>query len=197
MKVVFLGTGTSQGVPMPGCQCNVCTSPDIRDKRLRPSVMVSINGVNILIDAGPDLRIQMMRTTTDIHAVLITHCHRDHVAGLDELRAVNFIHKRKVPVYADVGTANEIRRVFAYCFEEEKYPGTPELTLHEFTNAPFEIEGSGGITVIPILCYHHKMPVSCFRIGDFTYITDASFIPDEEKNKIKGSKVLVINALRK
>ena len=196
MRVTFLGTGTSQGVPMVACNCAVCRSTDPRDTRLRVSVLVETRGHRILIDAGPDLRQQFLRAgIVDIDAVLLTHEHMDHISGMDDLRAVSFAHEppKAVPIYADAPTQQAVRRVFSYAFEARKYPGVPEYDMRLIDRAPFSV---GDIHVIPIEVMHLNMPVLGFRIGGFTYITDAKTISGAEKEKIKGTDVLVLNALR-
>ncbi len=195
MKVTFLGTGTSQGVPIIACQCKVCTSSNDKDKRLRSSVLIEVSGVNLVIDTGPDFRQQMLRAKTrKMDAVLFTHGHKDHTAGFDDIRAFNYVQQRAMDVYGDKFVEVVLKRDFYYAFEENKYPGVPDLNLHIIDNNPFTING---VEIIPIQVLHYKLPVLGFRIGDFTYITDANYIPEEEKEKIKGSKVLVLNALRK
>lgn len=195
MKVTFLGTGTSQGVPVIGCGCDVCRSLDFRDSRLRTSVWVEVGDVKLAIDTGPDFRQQMLRLgASALDAVLFTHSHKDHIAGLDDVRAFNFLQKKDMPVYGSEATLNRISEEFYYSFSSNPYPGVPRLTKVSFGNDPFEV---GGIQVTPILVMHHKMPVYGFRIGDFTYITDANYIGEEEREKIYGSKVLIINALQK
>ena len=196
MKVVFTGTGTSQGVPVIGCSCPVCTSDDPRDKRLRTSVYVEMdNGHNISIDSGPDFRQQMLRARVrELHGVLFTHEHKDHVAGMDDVRSFNFLMKRKVDVMATASVEKALRREFYYVFEEDPYPGVPQINLIPITSQPFDYHGQ---RIVPIHVLHHRMPVLGFRINDFTYITDANYISDEEKEKVYGSEVLVLNALRK
>jgi phosphoribosyl 1,2-cyclic phosphate phosphodiesterase len=193
--ITFLGTGTSQGVPLIGCTCSVCTSDNIKDNRLRSSVLIEVNGKTFVIDTGPDFRQQMLREkVTNVDAVIFTHEHKDHVAGFDDIRAYNFINKRKMDVYASVRVQEAIKREFAYIFSDFKYPGIPEINLNTISNTPFVAHG---VEFIPIEVLHYKMTVFGFRIGDFTYITDANYISEDEKLKIKGSKVLVINALRR
>ena len=196
MKITFLGTGTSQGVPLIACPCRVCQSTDPRDKRLRSSVMVTENEMNFVIDTGPDFRQQMLREhVKTLEAVLFTHAHKDHIAGFDDIRAFNFMQKKKIDVYADEWVQKQMKREFHYIFEETRYPGIPEIDLHTIHHqAAFEIRD---VKFTPIEVMHYKLPVLGFRVGDFTYITDANFISDEEKEKIKGSKVLVLNALRR
>ncbi|MBK9477872.1 MAG: MBL fold metallo-hydrolase [Bacteroidetes bacterium] len=195
MKITFLGTGTSQGVPLIACTCEVCTSEDSRDKRLRTSILLEFNDIAIVVDTGPDFRQQMLREKVKrLDAVLFTHEHKDHIAGLDDIRAFNFILKRKIDVYASDRVQDAIRREFAYIFSDTKYPGIPEIELHTIQNKPFEIQG---IPIIPIEVLHYKLSVFAFRFGDFVYITDANAISQQEKKKIMGCKILVINALRR
>ncbi|MBN8668895.1 MAG: MBL fold metallo-hydrolase [Chitinophagales bacterium] len=195
LSITFLGTGTSSGVPMIACDCEVCLSTNKKDKRLRSSVWIRSERTSLVIDTGPDFRYQMLRQQVKkLDAVLFTHPHKDHLAGLDDIRAFNFFSKKPMEVYADSLTEEALRRDFYYAFSDTRYPGIPELDLHTFTNEPFYI---GDIPIIPVQVWHMKMPVMGFRIGDFTYITDANRIEEEEKNKIRGSKVLVLNALRK
>lgn len=195
MKIRFLGTGTSQGIPLIGCDCKVCTSTDARDKRLRSSVFIEHGDTNIVIDTGPDFRQQMLRENIrKVDAVIFTHEHKDHIAGLDEVRAYNFINQMIMPVYATERVQKAIKREFAYIFAEEKYPGIPQIELFGIGDLPFTVNA---VKVIPIEVMHHKLPVKAFRIGGFTYITDANHISEEEKKKMTGSEVIVINALRR
>lgn len=195
MKVTLLGTGTSQGVPVIGCKCEVCRSTDANDKRLRSSVMIEVGEELFVIDTGPDFRQQMLREEVDhLSAVVFTHEHKDHLAGLDDVRAFNFVQKREIEVYATERVQESIKRDFHYAFAEVKYPGVPQIHLKTINSTPFTVNG---VEFIPIEVLHHKLPVLGFRVGDFTYITDANFIAEVEKEKIKGSKVLVINALKK
>ncbi len=195
MKVTFLGTGTSQGVPLIGCDCEVCQSTDEKDKRLRTSIMIENKGHVFVIDTGPDFRQQMLRENVKrLDAVIFTHEHRDHIAGLDDIRAFNFTMKQAIDVYADENVEKALRRSLWYIFAEDKYPGIPEVRMHTITQEPFIV---GGTKFIPIEVFHHKLQVWGFRINDFTYITDANSISEKEKEKIKGSEVLVLNALRK
>ncbi len=195
MKITFLGTGTSQGVPIIGCKCAVCTSSDPRDKRLRSSILISEKGMNFVIDTGPDFRQQMLRAKVeDIEAVLYTHEHKDHVAGIDDVRAFNYIQKKAIPLWATKRVLEAIKREVPYCFDGTDYPGIPRLELNPITKQDFTIRG---VTFRPIEVLHHQMPVSAYRVGDFTYITDANFIAPAELEKIRGSKVIVLNALRR
>ncbi len=195
MKVTFLGTGTSQGVPILCCECEVCRSTNPKDNRLRSSILVQSSQANIVIDSGPDFRQQLLRKgLKTLDAVVFTHEHKDHIAGLDEVKAFNFFNKVRMPVYATARVQEALRREFAYIFADEKYPGIPEVDLYTVRNEPFTIKE---ITLTPIEVMHYKLPVKAYRIKDFTYITDANFISQEEKEKIKGSKIIVINALRR
>lgn len=194
LRITFLGTGTSSGVPMIGCHCEVCTSADARDKRLRSSILVESAHTSFVVDTTPDFRYQMLRINNEkLDALLYTHPHKDHTAGLDDIRPYNYFQAKAIEVYANSMTVAQLKREFAYIFEEHKYPGIPDINLHEIDLTPFCI---GEIPITPILVWHHKMPVYGYRIGDFTYITDANRVDDVEKEKIKGSKVMVVNALR-
>ncbi len=195
MTVTFLGTGTSQGVPVIACHCAVCTSRDPRDSRLRSSIMISEGDINIVIDSGPDFRQQMLRERVDrLHAVLFTHEHKDHIAGLDDIRAYNYFMQEKMEIYCTARVEEALRREFAYIFADFRYPGIPEVEIKNITAEAFAIRD---IRFQPIEVLHLKLPVFGYRIGDFTYITDANYISEEEKDKIKGSKTLVLNALRR
>lgn len=195
MKITFLGTGTSQGVPIIACDCEICASPDPKDKRLRSSILVQHNNLNLVVDSGPDFREQMLRANLkSLDALLFTHAHRDHMSGLDDIRGFNFRMKKAIDVYCEKAVEIAIRREFFYAFEEPKYPGVPEMNIHQIGLNQFDLIG---MPIIPIRVYHHKMPVLGFRFGDFVYITDANRIEDSELEKIKGCKVLVLNALRK
>lgn len=194
MKVTFLGTGTSQGVPVIACKCAVCLSNDNNDKRLRSSIMVSKGGKNIVIDTGPDFRQQMLRENVQsLDAIVFTHEHKDHVAGLDDIRAFNFSQHQEMDVFATPRVQEALRREFHYVFADTKYPGVPEVRLNTISLDPFFI---GDLKFIPVEVMHHKMPVFGFRIGDFAYVTDANFIAPQELEKLKGLDVLVLNALR-
>jgi phosphoribosyl 1,2-cyclic phosphate phosphodiesterase len=194
VKITFLGTGTSQGVPVIACDCEVCTSPDPRDKRLRSSIMIEEGGKVIVIDSGPDFRYQMLRAKVKhLDAIVFTHEHKDHIAGLDDIRAFNYRQEQAIDVYAVTRVQEALKREYSYIFAEMKYPGIPEINLHTIDLKPFDVQG---IKFIPIEVMHYKLPVLGFRIGDFTYITDAKTISEHEKQKIKGTKTLVINALQ-
>jgi phosphoribosyl 1,2-cyclic phosphate phosphodiesterase len=194
LKISFLGTGTSQGVPVIGCDCPVCSSLDFRDKRSRTSLHLEIEGKSLIIDTGPDFRQQMLQSNIRrLDAVLYTHEHKDHTAGLDDIRPFNFSQQIDIPIYGTERVLTQIKREFSYIFEKVKYPGVPGIKVNKIHNKPFTVEG---IQVIPIEVLHYRLPVFGFRFGDFTYITDASFISDEELEKVKGTKVLVLNALQ-
>jgi len=195
LKITFLGTGTSSGVPMIGCDCEVCTSPNKKDKRLRSSILVQSAKTSLVVDTGPDFRYQMLRENVrHLDAVLFTHPHKDHLAGLDDIRAYNFFAKKPMEIFADSLTEEAVRRDFYYAFSDTRQPGIPELNMNTIALEPFKV---GDIPVIPILVWHMKMPVLGFRFGAFTYITDANRIDEEERTKIRGSKIMVLNALRK
>lgn len=190
-----MGTGTSSGVPMIACDCQVCSSPDKKDKRLRSSILVQSATTTLVVDTGPDFRYQMLRAQVKrLDAVLFTHPHKDHLAGLDDVRAFNYLLQRPIDVYADSLTEEAVRRDFYYAFTDTKYPGIPELNMHTINMEPFMV---GDIPVIPVQVWHLRMPVLGFRFGDFTYITDANRIDAPEREKIKGSRVMVLNALRR
>ena len=195
-KLTILGSGTSQGVPVIGCDCRVCSSSDKRDKRTRTSVLIHINGENHVIDTGPDFRTQMLRENIQsLKSVIFTHEHKDHIAGLDDIRPFNFKEKRSMNVYATDRVREALLREYHYIFADKKYPGVPNVNLSIIENEKFEIDT--GIEIEPIEVLHYKLPVFGFRIGDITYITDAKTISEEEKDKIKGSNILIINALRR
>jgi len=195
LKVTFLGTGTSQGVPVIGCSCSGCSSTDPMDKRLRSSVLLSEQGVNAVIDTGPDFRQQMLREEVrHLEAVVFTHEHRDHIAGLDDVRAFNFLQQQPMDVYAEERVIRALKYEFPYIFAEKKYPGVPQLDLHMIDMNSFSV---GPMKFIPVRMMHYRLPVMGFRIGDFAYLTDGNFISEEEKEKLVGVKVLVINALRR
>lgn len=195
MKITFLGTGTSQGVPFIGCDCPVCTSADKRNDRLRTSVWIETPEASVVIDSGPDFRQQMLRyNVRRLDAIVFTHGHKDHVAGMDDVRAYNFHDKKAMNVYADLNTQEVLKREFQYVFQEPNYPGIPQVDLNTINgDNSFKINE---LKFNPIKVLHYKMEVLGFRIGDFTYITDANYINPEQLDKAKGSKVLVLNALR-
>lgn len=194
MEVTFLGTGTSGGVPLIGCQCEVCKSPNPKDKRLRSSVLLRTATQTIVIDCGPDFRQQMLREDVrGIDALLMTHAHKDHTAGLDDIRAFNFLQQKPVDIYCDYATELGIKEQFSYAFTETDYPYLPKMNFIQIADDEFDING---LKFLPINILHGKMPVKAFRIGSFTYITDAKEIVDSERDKIRGTKTLVINALR-
>lgn len=194
MKVTFLGTGTSQGIPVIGCGCAVCQSSDPKNKRLRVSVLVETEDKTIVIDSGPDFRYQMLRAgVKDLDAILFTHEHKDHVAGLDDIRPFNYLLHKKIDIYATPRVQDALKREFAYIFEDTKYHGLPQITVHTVTSGLFNV---GETTIIPIEVLHYKLPVMGYRFKDFTYITDAKTVSAESIEKIKGTKILVINALQ-
>lgn len=189
MKITFLGTGTSTGIPQIGCNCNVCQSTDPRDKRLRASVLIELNNKKILIDCGPDFRQQMLvHNPEHIDAILITHGHYDHMGGIDDVRPFG-----RVQIYAEDIVTEQIKRSMPYCFDNYLYPGVPLITLHEIGTEPFEIDG---IKIVPIRVMHANLPILGYRIGKFAYLTDVKSIDDNEIFKLKGLDILVINALR-
>lgn len=195
MQITFLGTGTSQGVPIIGCKCKVCQSLNPKDNRLRSSIHIQKGETAIIIDTGPDFRQQLLKNKIDdIDAIVYTHEHKDHVAGLDDVRPINFLKEKDIPIYAEKRVLNALETEFHYAFSEKKYPGVPSIETHAIENKPFTINN---VNLLPIRVMHHKLPVLGFRIGDFAYITDANFISAEEKLKLNHLDVLVLNALRK
>ena len=205
MKLTFLGTGTSQGVPVIGCCCGVCRSDDPRDNRLRTSAMVEADGVRMVIDAGPDFRQQMLRTgVRHIDAILLTHQHKDHIAGLDDVRAFNFVDYPPVihtmNIYAPEHTAPTILKEFDYAFGENRYRGVPEIELHTIDESrPFRVGGANGVEVevVPVAGEHsERFRVTGYRIGRLAYLTDFKYIPPQEEQKLAGVDTLVVNALR-
>lgn len=197
-ELTFLGTGTSQGVPMIGCRCGVCASSDRRDHRLRSSVLVTAeNGARIVIDTGPDFRYQMLRAgVAGIEAILYTHGHMDHVGGMDDVRGFNYVMGRAVDVWCESRVEETLRRVFDYAFAEPKYPGVPEVVLHPIlsTEEAFDVHG---VRVMPVRGMHYRLPVLGYRIGNICYLTDMNAIEPAEIEKFRGVDVLVINALRR
>ncbi len=195
MIATFLGTGTSQGVPVIACECEVCRSVDFRDKRTRSAIHFNADGKSLVVDTGPDFRQQMLRERIKrLDAVLFTHEHKDHTAGLDDIRAYNYVQKGDIPLYAHQRVIEHLKKEFEYVFSGERYPGIPQVDTVEIENKPFT---AAGIKINPIEVQHFKLPVFGFRIGDFTYITDANKIPEAELDKVKGSRFLVLNALRR
>ncbi len=195
MKITFLGTGTSQGVPVIACQCEVCQSTDPRDKRLRSSVLIEVGDLNIIIDPGPDFRQQMLTyDVRSLNAILITHEHKDHIAGLDDVRAFNWITKKPVDVFAEERVLRAVKNEFAYAFAEHPYPGVPKINLNAIDEHAFKI---GQTEIIPIRGMHMNLPVLGFRIGNFSYLTDFNYISDESLSKVRGSEVVVLNGVRK
>lgn len=194
-KVTFLGTGTSQGIPMIACTCSVCQSTDERDKRLRVSVHIEIGGKSFIIDTGPDFRQQVLRAGIKrLDAVLFTHEHKDHTAGMDDVRGFNFHQRSSIPIYARAQVIEQLKREFAYAFGENKYPGVPELDVFELDGQPFTVQG---IDIQPVFVKHYYLDVLGFRFGNFAYVTDANSIEAKEQDKLRNLDVLVINALRK
>ncbi len=221
-KLTFLGSGTSQGVPMIGCGCEVCRSRDPRDKRLRASVLVEYEGMTILVDAGPDFRQQMLRAGVNhVDAILLTHNHKDHTGGLDDIRAFNYLEKRASEIYCEKYVEDSLRMEYSYAFQEKKYPGAPEWHVHNIENKPFTIESGGPFEVLtwepgkgyihtmagsddpvktaeilPIRGMHYKLPVLGYRFGNIAYCTDMNFIPEEEFGKLHGLDHFIINCVK-
>ena len=197
MRITFLGTGTSSGVPMIGCTCPVCRSLDYRDQRLRVSVHLEVDGKSFVIDTGPDFRQQALRHRINhLDAVLFTHEHKDHTAGLDDIRAYNFRQQQEIPVFGEPRVLRQLQQEFAYIFAEHKYPGVPRVSLHaiELDNELFDVLG---VSVLPLRALHHRLPVLGFRIGSFCYLTDANHISPETLDQMRGADVIVLNALRR
>lgn len=195
MKITFLGTGTSQGVPVIACDCNTCLSTDRHDKRLRTSLLCEIDGTVLLFDAGPDFRQQMLRENVKkLDSIILTHEHKDHIAGMDDVRAFNYKSQDAIDIYAEERVQKAIKNEYSYVFSEYQYPGIPKMRLHTIPEYNFEING---IQIQPIRVFHYRLPVYGFRIGNFAYITDANYIPEESKEKLFGVKYFIINALRK
>lgn len=196
MKLTFLGTGTSQGVPVIACHCEVCTSTDVHNSRLRTSALLETDqGKNILFDIGPDFRQQMLTNHVGhIDAILITHAHRDHVAGLDDIRSFNYVQHQNMEIFLNQEARTAIERDYRYIFVPHEFPGLPEATLHTVGETPFQ---AAGIEVVPIKAMHKDLPILGYRIGPLAYITDANHIAPAEMEKMKGVEVMVINALRR
>jgi len=195
VKITFLGTGTSQGVPVIACECSTCLSGDPKDKRLRAALLVETGSNTIVIDAGPDFRQQMLRANVKkLDAIFLTHEHKDHIAGMDDLRAFNYKSQAAIDIYAEERVQHAVRKEYAYVFAENQYPGVPKMELHNIDNYDITISGD---TITPLRIFHYRLPILGFRIGDMAYITDANYIPEETKEKVIGVKYLIINALRK
>lgn len=195
LKTTFLGTGTSQGVPVIACECTTCQSVDSRDKRLRTSLLIESATTTIVIDAGPDFRQQMLNAhVSKLDAILVTHEHKDHVGGMDDVRAFNFKSRDAVSIYAEERVQKAIKREYEYVFDEKQYPGVPRFRLIELSDYPLTV---GDIRIVPVRVFHGNLQIYGFRIGDLAYITDANYIPAESMEKLIGAKHFVINALRK
>jgi phosphoribosyl 1,2-cyclic phosphate phosphodiesterase len=195
VKITFLGTGTSQGVPVIACDCEICRSGDTRDKRLRTSVLIEKDDTILVIDAGPDFRQQMLRENVRrLDAIILTHEHKDHIAGMDDVRAFNYKSQDAIDIFAEDRVQKAVRKDYSYVFAEYQYPGIPKMRLNSISEYGFSIKGT---TLTPLRVFHYRLPVYGFRIGNLAYITDANYIPEETKEKLFGIKYLVINALRK
>jgi phosphoribosyl 1,2-cyclic phosphate phosphodiesterase len=195
VKITFLGTGTSQGVPVIACDCEVCLSEDPHDKRLRTSLLIESDETTMLIDAGPDFRQQMLRENVmRVDSIILTHEHKDHIAGLDDVRAFNYKSQDAIDIYAEERVLKAIRKEYSYVFAEYQYPGIPRMRLNTISEYGFNING---IQIIPIRVFHYRLPIYGFRVGNLAYITDANYVPEESKEKLFGVKYLVVNALRK
>jgi phosphoribosyl 1,2-cyclic phosphate phosphodiesterase len=194
MKLTFLGTGTSQGVPVIACNCTICRSQNPKDQRLRTSVLIQDENQTIVIDSGPDFRQQLLREKIQsLDAVLFTHEHKDHIAGLDDVRAFNYRYDKAMNVYCTDAVETALRREFNYVFENQHYPGVPKIQLHNINDQTFPL-GCWAVTPLPVM--HLNLPVLGFRIGHLSYVTDANFMSEETKERIKGSQILILNALR-
>ncbi|MEI6048105.1 MAG: MBL fold metallo-hydrolase [Bacteroidota bacterium] len=195
MKITFLGTGTSQGVPVIACECNTCLSSDQHDKRLRTSLLLETDSTTLLFDAGPDFRQQMLREhVTKLDSIILTHEHKDHISGMDDVRAFNYKSQDAIDIYSEERVQKAIKKEYSYVFSEFQYPGIPKMRLNTIPEHSFSVKG---IQIIPVRVFHYRLPVYGFRVGNFAYITDANYIPEESKEKLFGVKYLIINALRK
>jgi phosphoribosyl 1,2-cyclic phosphate phosphodiesterase len=195
VKITFLGTGTSQGVPVIACECNTCISDDQHDKRLRTSILLETDSTTLVFDAGPDFRQQMLREhVTKLDSIILTHEHKDHIAGMDDVRAFNYKSQDAIDIYSEERVQKAIKKEYSYVFSEFQYPGIPKMRLNDIPEHKFNVKG---VDIIPIRVFHYRLPVYGFRIGNFAYITDANYIPEESKEKLYGVKYFVINALRK
>lgn len=195
MKITFLGTGTSQGVPVIACSCETCLSDDSRDKRLRTSLLIEKDDTTLVIDAGPDFRQQMLRAgVKKLNAIILTHEHKDHISGMDDVRAFNYMSRDAIDIFAEERVQRAVRKEYSYVFAEYQYPGIPKMRLNPINEEVFTI---GTLSILPLRVFHYRMPIYGFRLGNFAYITDANYVPEETKEKIIGVKYLVINALRK
>ncbi|MCH8546471.1 MAG: MBL fold metallo-hydrolase [Cryomorphaceae bacterium] len=194
MHIEFLGTGTSQGIPVIGCDCHVCNSKDKRDSRTRTSALIHTNNHSLLIDAGPDLRLQLLNSQLPLPtALLLTHAHQDHTGGLDDLRPLIHMHNKPFPIFAEERVLKRIKQQYAYAFETNPYPGAPRFDLHPIDEEPFTIENT---PIIPIHLFHGELPILGFRIGHTAYLTDVKTIPEKSMKKLEGVHTLVLNALR-
>jgi phosphoribosyl 1,2-cyclic phosphate phosphodiesterase len=195
VKITFLGTGTSQGVPVIACDCSTCLSSDLKDKRLRTSVMLETDETMLVIDAGPDFRQQMLREhVSKLDAIILTHEHKDHIAGLDDVRAFNYKSQDAIDIFCEERVQKVIKKEYSYVFSEYQYPGIPKMRLNPIAEHGFSV---GKMEIIPVRVFHYRLPVYGFRVGNFGYITDANYISEESKEKLFGVKYLVVNALRK
>jgi phosphoribosyl 1,2-cyclic phosphate phosphodiesterase len=195
VKITFLGTGTSQGVPVIACDCNTCISSDLHDKRLRTSVLLETDDTTVVIDAGPDFRQQMLSEhVSRLDAILLTHEHKDHIAGLDDVRAFNYKSQDAIDIYCEERVQKVVKKEYSYVFSEYQYPGIPKMRLNPLPEQGFNVKK---IQILPVRVFHYRLPVYAFRIGNFAYITDANYVPEESKEKLFGVKYMVINALRK
>jgi phosphoribosyl 1,2-cyclic phosphate phosphodiesterase len=195
VKITFLGTGTSQGVPVIACECETCKSDDNRDKRLRTSILIEKDGTSLVIDAGPDFRQQMLKENVRrLDAIILTHEHKDHIAGMDDVRAFNYKSQDAIDIYAEERVQKAVRKEYSYVFAEYQYPGIPKMRLNPVNDYGFTVKD---IPLTPLRVFHYRLPVYGFRIGNFAYITDANYVPEETKEKLFGVKYFVINALRR